>query len=137
MLIHWELIPRGELIRSKQKKRARRRPILDLQQALVVQLNADALSVTLRSTGYGSLVGFLVRTIWRAAKELMMTVTNSRMLIEMSRPSALSLLCKSVHSLTSSGNGRCHQKPRESDYLPAPSRQLSPKVVNVGILGIT
>jgi hypothetical protein len=59
MLIHWELMPRGELIRSKQKKRARRRPILDLQHAPVVQLNVDALSVTLSSTGYGSLVGFL------------------------------------------------------------------------------
>jgi hypothetical protein len=68
VLIQWELIPRGELIRSEQKKRARRRPILDLQQAPVVQLNADALSVTLRSTGYGSLVGFLVRTVWRAAQ---------------------------------------------------------------------
>ncbi len=46
------------IIRSEQKKRARRRPILDLRQAPVVQLNAGALSVTLRSTGYGSLVGF-------------------------------------------------------------------------------
>ena len=64
------------------------------------------------------------------------SVTNSITLMEMSRPSALSLLCKSVRSLTSSGNGRCHQKPRESEYPPAPSRQLSPKVVNVGILGI-
>ncbi len=58
MLIHWELIPRGELIRSEQEKRARRRPILDLQQAPVVQLNADALLVTLRSTGYGLFAGF-------------------------------------------------------------------------------
>ncbi len=58
MIIHWELIPRGELIRSEQKKRARRWPILDLQQAPVVQLNADVLSVTLRSTGYRSVVGF-------------------------------------------------------------------------------
>ena len=63
MLIHWEFMPSGELIRSEQKKRARRGAILDLQQAPVVQLNANALSVTLRSTGYGSLVDFLVRTI--------------------------------------------------------------------------
>jgi hypothetical protein len=63
-----ELIPRGELIRSEQKKHARRRPILDLRQAPVVQLNADVLLVTLRSTGYGLLVGFLVRTVWRAAQ---------------------------------------------------------------------
>jgi hypothetical protein len=58
MLIHWELMPRGELIRIEQKKRARRWPILDLQHAPMVQLNADALSVTLSSTGYGSFVGF-------------------------------------------------------------------------------
>ncbi len=58
MLIHWELILRGELIRSKQKKHARRHPILDLQHAPMVQLNVDALSVTLSSTGYGSFVGF-------------------------------------------------------------------------------
>ncbi len=68
MLIHWELMPSGELIRSEQKKCARRQPILDLQQAPVVQLNANALLVTLRSTRYGSLVGFLVRAVWRAAQ---------------------------------------------------------------------
>jgi hypothetical protein len=56
-------MPSGELIRSEQKKRARRQPILDLRQAPVVQLNADALLVMLRSTGYGSLMGFLVRTV--------------------------------------------------------------------------
>jgi hypothetical protein len=49
--------------RSKQKKHARRQPILDLRHALVVQLNADALSVTLSSTRYGSFVGFLLRTM--------------------------------------------------------------------------
>ncbi len=68
MLIHWELMPRGELKRSKQKKRARRRPVLDLQQAPVVQLNAETLLVTLRSTKYGSLVGFLVITVGRVAQ---------------------------------------------------------------------
>ncbi len=40
--------------------------------------------------------------------------------IEISWPSTLSCLCTSVHSLTSSGNGRCHQKPREREYPPAP-----------------
>jgi hypothetical protein len=58
MLTHWELMPRGELIGSKQKKRARMQPILDLRHAPVVQLNADALSATLSSTGYGLFVGF-------------------------------------------------------------------------------
>jgi hypothetical protein len=68
VLIHWELMPRGKLIRSKQKKHARRQPILDLRHAPVVQLKADGLSVTLRSTGYGSFVGFVLRTMWRAAQ---------------------------------------------------------------------
>ncbi len=45
-------------------------------------------------------------------------------------------LCRSIRSLTSLGNGRCHQKPRESEYPPGPLRQLSLKVMNVGILGI-
>jgi hypothetical protein len=62
VLIHWELMPRGELIRSEQKKRARRRPILDLQHAPVVQLKADTLLVTLRSTRYGLFMGFVLRT---------------------------------------------------------------------------
>jgi hypothetical protein len=57
-----------EIIRSKQKKRARRQPILDLQHAPVVQLNADMLSVTLRSTRYGLFMGFVLRTMWRAAQ---------------------------------------------------------------------
>ena len=48
VLIHWELMPRGELIRSEQKKHARQQPILDLLHAPVVQLRADVLSVMLR-----------------------------------------------------------------------------------------
>jgi hypothetical protein len=68
VLIHWELMPRRELIRSEQKKRARRRLILDLRHAPVVQLNADVLSVTLRSTEYGLFVGFVLRTMWRVAQ---------------------------------------------------------------------
>ena len=51
VLIHWELIPRGKLIRSKQKKRASLRPILDLLHAPVVHLRDDVLSVTFRRTG--------------------------------------------------------------------------------------
>ena len=68
MLIHCELMPRGELIRSKQKKHARRQPILDLRPAPVFQLKADALLVTLRSTGYGLFVGFVLRTMQRAVQ---------------------------------------------------------------------
>ena len=51
VLIHWELIPRGELIDNEQKKQASKRPILDLLQEWSVQDNADALSVMLSSTG--------------------------------------------------------------------------------------
>ena len=49
-------MPRGELIRSEQKKRASRRPIFDFLHAPVVQLRADVLLVTLRRTGCGSSV---------------------------------------------------------------------------------
>ena len=51
VLIHWELIPRGEFISSKQKKRASLRPMLDLLHAPVVHLRADILLVTFRRTG--------------------------------------------------------------------------------------
>ena len=56
VLIHWELIPSGELISSRQKNLARSWPILDFLQAPVVQLSEEVLSVTLRRTGYGSSV---------------------------------------------------------------------------------
>jgi hypothetical protein len=46
-------MPRGELIRSKQKKRASLQPIFDLLHAPVFQLRADVLSVTLMRTGCG------------------------------------------------------------------------------------
>ena len=56
VLIHWELMPSGELISSRQKNLARSLPILDFLQAPVVQLSKEVLSVTLRRTGYGSSV---------------------------------------------------------------------------------
>ncbi len=46
------------MIRSEQKKRARRRPILDLRQAPVVQLNADKLLVTFEKHRVGIACGF-------------------------------------------------------------------------------
>ena len=67
VLIHWELMPRGELIRSEQKKRASLRPIVDLLHAPVVQLRANVLSVTLRRTGCGSSVKVVVVITWREA----------------------------------------------------------------------
>ncbi len=53
---------------SEQKKHARMQPILDLRHALMVQLKVDALLLTLRCTGYGLFMGFVLRTMWRAAQ---------------------------------------------------------------------
>ena len=61
MLIHCELMPRGELISTEQKKQASKRPILDLLQVCSVQDNAEALSVMFSSTGRGSSVMLVVR----------------------------------------------------------------------------
>ena len=101
-------MPRGELIRSEQKKRATRQPIFDFLHAPVVQLRADVLSVTLRRTGCGSSVKLIDIITWREAMQLMITVTNSRTLIEMSVPSLLLDLNRSVQCLTSSGKSMCH-----------------------------
>ena len=48
----------------------------------------------------------------------------------------LSVLCFNVRCMTASGKGICHQKPSEMQYPPAPSRQLSPKDINVGVRGM-
>ena len=68
VLIHWELMPSGEFISRDQKKRARQQPILDFRQAPVFQLRADVLLVTLRRTGCGSFVRFVVVITWREAQ---------------------------------------------------------------------
>ena len=60
-------MPRGKLIRSKQKKRARWQSIFDLPHVPVVQLRADVLSVTLRRTGCGSSVKLVDVITWREA----------------------------------------------------------------------
>ena len=111
VLIHWELMPRGDLIRSEQKKRARRRPILDLLYAPVDQLRADVLLVTLRRTECGSSVKLVDVITWREATWLIITVTNSRTLMEMSVPPLLLDLNRRVRCLTSLGKLMCHQKP--------------------------
>ena len=56
VLIHCELMPSGELINKAQKKRPSKRPILDLLHVCRVQERAEELSVTFRSTGFGSSV---------------------------------------------------------------------------------
>jgi len=68
VLIHLELIPSGEFIMSEQKNRASRRLTLDFLHAPVVQLRADALSVTLSKTGYGLSVADVVMTKGSAAQ---------------------------------------------------------------------
>ena len=67
VLIHQELMPRGKLIRSEQKKCARRQLILDLLHAPVVQLRAKVLSVQLRRTGCGLSVKLVDVITWREA----------------------------------------------------------------------
>ena len=62
VLIHLELIPIGKLIMSEQKKRASKQPTFDFLQAPVVQLKAEALSVTFRRTENGLLVATVVVT---------------------------------------------------------------------------
>ena len=67
VLIHLELMPRGEFISSEQKKRASLRPMFDFLHAPVVHLRADILSVTLRRTGWGSTVTLSCVIVWREA----------------------------------------------------------------------
>ena len=68
VLIHLELIPSGEFIISEQKKLVSRRQTLDFLHAPVVQLRAEALSVTLSRTGYGSSVADVVVMKWSTAQ---------------------------------------------------------------------
>ena len=56
VLIHSEFIPSGELIKNEQKNRANILPIFEVLQLCNVQFNADVLSVTFKSTGFGSSV---------------------------------------------------------------------------------
>jgi len=68
VLICLQLIPSGKFIMREQKNRASRRPTLDFLHAPVIKLRADALSVTLSKTGYGSSVANVVVTQWSAAQ---------------------------------------------------------------------
>ncbi len=56
VLIHYELMPRGELINNEQKKQASICPIFERLHGWSVQDNAEELSVMLRITGWGSSV---------------------------------------------------------------------------------
>ncbi len=136
VLIHWELIPSSELIRSEQKNCARSQPSLDFLQERLVQQRAEALSVMLRCTGCGSSIMFFVANTCRNVQYFMKTVINSRTLTEMSKPSLLSFLWMRVCWITSFGNGKCHQNPRLIEYPPMPLRQLLPNAVTIGIHGM-
>ncbi len=56
VLIHCELMPRGELINNEQKKQASICPIFDCLHVWSVQDKAEELLVMLRITGWGSSV---------------------------------------------------------------------------------
>ncbi len=68
VLIHSELMPRGELINNEQKKRASICPIFDRLHVWSVQDNTQAFLVTLRITGWGSSVTRDVQTTWRVVQ---------------------------------------------------------------------
>ena len=74
-------MPSGELIRSEQKKRATN-CWMDFLQVGLVQLSTDGLSVTLRITGWGSSVIFVVVIMCSETQQLMITVINSSTLME-------------------------------------------------------
>ena len=61
------------------------------------------------------------------------TVTNSRTLIDTNRPSLLSLLKSRVHWMILSELQMCHQNPSAIKKPPAPSNKLSPIVVANGV----
>jgi hypothetical protein len=86
VLIHCELMPRGELISNEQKKQASIHLIFDRLHGWSVQDKVDELSVTLRITGWGLSVMGDVQTIWRVLQYLIITITNSRTLIDTSMP---------------------------------------------------
>ncbi len=68
VLIHFALIPTCEPIRSPQKNLARARPMMDFLLVWRVQLSALVLSVTQRTTGYGSLLTLQVAKTTRAVQ---------------------------------------------------------------------
>ena len=134
VLIRCKLIPRGESINNEQKKRASKRPILDLLQECSVQNNAEALSVMFSSTGWGSSVTLDVWKMWSAAQYLI--VTNSRTLIDTNRLSLLLLLKSRVRWMISPGKRIHHKNPSTIEKPPAPSNELSPIVVVSGVRGM-
>ena len=68
---------------------------------------------------------------------MMITVTNSRTLMDINMLSLLSDLNRRVRCLTSLEKSICHQKPSSMEYYPAPARQLSPNDDAVGVRGMT
>ncbi len=81
-------------------------------------------------------MALVVRKMLSAAQLLMITVTNSRTLIEISRPSSLSLLKSSVCWMALSGKRMCYQNPSATEKPPAPSSELSPIFVANGVRGM-
>ncbi len=136
VLIHLALAPTFGPIRRPQKNLARALPIINFLFVCRVQFSALMLSLTHRTTGCGSLFFFLVANMTIKAQQSSMIVTYSRQLMEMNLSSELSLRCKSILSTTSFGNKRCYQKFRVVEQPPHATRELSPKIDAVGILGV-
>jgi hypothetical protein len=67
---------------------------------------------------------------------LMIMVTYSSQLIEMNDLSELFFRCKSVLLITSFGKDRCHQNFKVIELPPYASKELSPMIYAVGVLGI-
>ena len=68
ILIHCELMPRGELINNEQKKQLSICLIFGCLHVWSVQDRVEELSVTLRITGWRSFVMGDVQTTWRTAQ---------------------------------------------------------------------
>ncbi len=68
VLIHCELMPRGELINNEQKIQESICLIFDCLHMWSVQDNGEELPVTLRITRWGLSVTGDVQTTWRAAQ---------------------------------------------------------------------
>ncbi len=68
MLIHFALTPMFEPIKSPQKNLARARPILAFLHVCKVQLSALVLSVTHKTTGYGTSLIFWVAKLTNDAQ---------------------------------------------------------------------
>ena len=129
--IHSESSPKGESIMRQKHKRERARPAAFLVQPFFDHPLAEMLSHMLSSMGWGS-GWFNPSAAVKAASSVMMTTAYSRTLMEMRRPSLLSLRCSRVRCRISSGQATNHQNVSETEYPPPERSEASPKDWKVG-----